>query len=338
MPLKVGATGRVLGLWAGVPYSSGMSSLLHTPYDGSSRLFQIGLKPLDPAEWIEVDEKLPAYLDEKERVSATHPDEVFVAEPGSLAGQGEVLDLLAGHLTERFPEAYRRVGDFIEIGPAGRRVALGGAAAPLQAAASLVQEDLVLLQSGEAGWRLAAGSLCFPSSWSLREKFGRPMHDVHRPVPGFGAGTRNAQLIERMFDNLRPQMPVIRWNWSVYGDDRLFHPESADPGALRFGAGERAENVFLRVERQTLRRLAVSRDIVFTIRIHVDPLAALERQPEAGRIAGSLIDQLEALDAAQLDYKGLTRERDRLVARLDEIALSNPAGADRPDAQLEGLK
>ena len=26
---------------------------LPTPYDGSSRLFQIGLKPLDPAEWID---------------------------------------------------------------------------------------------------------------------------------------------------------------------------------------------------------------------------------------------------------------------------------------------
>mgnify|MGYP000846223527 CR=1 FL=1 len=45
---------------------------------------------------------------------------------------------------------------------------------------------------GEGGWRLAAGSLCFPSSWSLVEKFGKPLQDIHAPVPGFGPGTRSA--------------------------------------------------------------------------------------------------------------------------------------------------
>lgn len=304
-----------------------MTAPIPTPYDGSSKLFQIGVKPLGPAEWIDVDAHLPAFLDEKARVNAAHPAEVFLAEPGTETAQTEVLALLAAHLPQRFPDVYRRSGEAIEIVPAGRSVALDAPGlAPLQVAARLVQEDLVLLRKGEAGWRLAAASLCFPSSWALREKFGRPMHEIHRPVPGFGEGTRNAQLIERMFDHLRPEMPVLRWNWSLYGDDALFHPESADPSARRFGAGVRAENVFLRVERQTLRRLPQSGDILFTIRIHLDPLAALERQPEAPRIAAALIEQLLALTAEQLDYKGLTVERDRLVARLGEIG-GDPAPA-----------
>jgi hypothetical protein len=42
--------------------------------------------------------------------------------------------------------------------------------------------------------------------------------------PALQKGTRNAGLIERMFDNLRLDMPVVRWNWSVYGDAELFHP------------------------------------------------------------------------------------------------------------------
>jgi len=297
-----------------------MSAPIATPYDGSSKLFQIGVKPLDPAEWIDVDEHLPAYLAKKERIGVAQPAEVFAAEPGTEAAQAEVLALLAAHLPHRFPDVYRREGNAIEIVPAGRQVALDAPGfAPLRIAASLVQEDLALLRKGEAGWRLAAASLCFPSSWALWEKFGRPMHQIHRPVPGFGEGTRNAQLIERMFDHLRPEMPVLRWNWSLYGDDALFHPESVDSAARRFGTGARAESVFLRVERQTLRRLPASGDILFTIRIHVDPLATLEQQPEAGRIAAALIEQLLALTPEQLDYKGLTLERDRLVARLGEI-------------------
>ncbi len=273
------------------------------------------VKPLDPAEWIDADERLMADLAEKERLAAAHWDDVFAAEPGMEAAQAELLGELVAHLPRRFPALYRREGETLVV--AGRRVELGETPA-LWTAARLVQEDLVLMRRGESGWRLAAASLSFPSSWRLKEKFGRPIHEVHGPVPGFGAGTRNDELIARMFDNMRSTTWMLRWNWSVYGDDALFHPHDSPP--RRFGPGARAENVFLRVERQTLRRLPVSGDIVFTIRIAVDPLAALERHSGAARIAAALIEQLEALDAAQLDYKGMTLERDRLVARLGEIA------------------
>ena len=258
---------------------------MHTPYDGSSKLFQIGLKPLDLNEWIDADDRLPAYLDEKARLWAAHPDEVFVAEAGTEDAQAEVLELLVEHLVDRYPAIYRRHGNSIDV--AGRTVALDAAEAPLRIAASLVQEDLVIMRKGESGWRLAAGSLSFPSSWRLREKFGRPMHEVHAPVPGFGDGTRNAELIARMFDHLQPRIPVIRWNWSIYNDAALHHPEDGD-GHRKFGAGERAENVFLRVERQTLRKLPRTGDILFTIRIYVDPLETLERQPDASKIAAAL--------------------------------------------------
>jgi dimethylamine monooxygenase subunit A len=298
-----------------------MTAKLKTPYDGSARLFQIGLKPLDPAEWIDVDDKLPEYLREKERLAAAVPDEVFAASAGTEAAQAEVLTLLAEHLPARFPEIYRRHGSDMEIVPGGRRVALDAAGVPpLWIAAALVQEDLIIMRRGETGWRLAAASLSFPSSWSLREKFGRPIDEVHGPVPGFGGGTRNAELIARMFDHLRPEMPVIRWNWSLYGDSRLFHAETASPEARRFGHGPLAENVFLRVERQTLRRLPQSRDILFTIRIYVDPLAALERHPQAPAIATALVNQVLTLSDEQLAYKGLTLERNRLAARLRQIA------------------
>jgi len=296
-----------------------MTTPRHTPYDGSSRLFQIGLKPLSLADWIDVDERLPAYLREKDRLFRDRPTEVFAAEPGTDGAQREVLALLADHLPVRFPQVYRRDGDTVRIAP-DTVVALADDP-PLLTAARLVQDDLVLMRRGESGWRLAAASLSFPSSWSLAEKFGRPIHEVHAPVPGFGGGTRNAELIARMFDNLRPETPVIRWNWSLYGDDRLFHPDVVGPQERRFGAGAQAEHVVLRSERQTLRRLPLSGDIVFTIKIAVDPLAALERHSRGPQIAAALIAQLEALTDQQLAYKGMTAERERVIARLRELAL-----------------
>ena len=87
-----------------------MTTPRHTPYDGSSRLFQIGLKPLSLADWIDVDERLPAYLREKDRLFRDRPTEVFAAEPGTDGAQREVLALLADHLPVRFPQIYRRDG------------------------------------------------------------------------------------------------------------------------------------------------------------------------------------------------------------------------------------
>jgi hypothetical protein len=293
-----------------------MSSPLRTPYDGSSKLFQIGLKPLDAEKWIDVDDRLAADLAQKERLAAERWDEVFAAEPGTEAAQSELLAMLVEYLPAYHSQTHRHVGDAMFV--AGRSIALDGQL-PLWTAARLVQEDLVLMRRGADGWRLAAASLSFPSSWRLRDKIGRPIHEVHGPVPGFGGGTRNADLIQRMFDNLRPDTGMVRWNWSLYGDDALHHPHDSPP--RRFGGDAKAAHVFLRVERQTLRRLPVSGDIVFAIRIAVDPLAALEAHTDSAGIAAAIISQLQALSPEQLAYKGITDERDGLIARLTELTV-----------------
>ncbi|HTN40754.1 MAG TPA: heme-dependent oxidative N-demethylase subunit alpha family protein, partial [Asticcacaulis sp.] len=118
----------------------------HTPYDGSSKLFTIGVKPLDPTAWIDVDDRLRRYLDEKDRLAERVPDNIFVAEPNTEAAQAEVLTLLADHLPQRFPDIYQRIGPQIDIVPAFRRVRLDTPYPPLLIAGGLVQEDLVLMR------------------------------------------------------------------------------------------------------------------------------------------------------------------------------------------------
>ena len=273
------------------------------PYDGSSKLFTIGLKPLDPADWIEVDGHLLPYLAEKRRLYAEIPERVFVEEDGTRDAQREVLELLGAYLPERFPSTHRRTDAGIEVVGAANHPALpsGLADAPLVAASLLVQEDLILMRRDDSGWRLAAGSLCFPSSWSLTEKFGKPLQQIHEPVPGFGPGTRPAELINRMFDGLQGQA-VERFNWSIQADNALYHPLSnveridrATNRPSRFPDGDVNAHAFIRVERQTLRKLPLSRDILFTIRIHLDPLAVLARHPDRASLATSFAAQL-ALD------------------------------------------
>lgn len=287
----------------------------HTPYDGSHPLFRIGLSPLDLAEWLEVDDRLDAYLGEKARLREVYPDKVFAAEEGTQAAQAEALSLILDNLRAHHSDTHV-IGER-EVRAGSHTVSLENDEPPLLAASKLVQEDLVLMRKGEAGWRLAAASLCFPSSWSLMEKFGKIIAEVHAPVPGFAAGTRNALLIERIFDQLLVDQPVRRMNWSVYSDDELFHDDRAAEHLKKqdFDAG-----IFLRVEYQTLRKLPQSGDILFTIRIHVNPLEALKRDADRVRICEGFIASLERLDDAQLAYKGLTQSRDRLIGEIRKLA------------------
>lgn len=291
----------------------------HTPWDGSHAPFRIGLQPLDSGDWIEVDERLGEYLAEKERLLAENREGVFAAESGTRDAQKEILELLAAHLPVRFPQIYRMGDRELEIVPTGRRVKLAGAEQPLLVAARLVQEDLIVMRRSEHGWRLVAASLSFPSTWSLREKFGRPLQDIHEPVPEFGPGTRNAELINRIFDRMRPQQPLWRANWSLYSDDRLHHGENK---TTRYAATERkpGSEKYIRVEYQTLRKLPQSGDILFTVRIQIDPLAFIAGHPERKRLAGAFRASLRGLDAEQLAYKGLGASRAILLETLAAMA------------------
>lgn len=295
-----------------------MKQPAYTPYDGSARLFTIGLGPLDPDRWIEPDGEMERYLLEKDRLIAHHRDAVFVEEEGTRAAQREVLDLLSDHLAQRHADFYSRKGSAISVG--ARSIELDSGEAPLVTAGALVQEDLVLMHRDDSGWRLVAGYVAFPSSWSLAEKFGRRMEDIHAPVPEFGEGTRNAQLINRMFDNLKVEQPVFRFNWSINPDADLHYPVSKAHGALPPGHRLSLETTFARVERQTLRKLPVSGDILFTIRIYTDPLAAVRTLPDAAKVAAVFADQLETLTLPQAQYKGLVEKRAALVAELRAVA------------------
>lgn len=278
-----------------------------------AQAFAIGLKPLDSRRWIDVDAELGVYLAEKARLFGERHNEVFAAEAGTEAAQREVLERLVAHLGADHATTHRREGDAIRVIPNGGLVALDGASPPLEVAARLVQEDLVLMRRIAEGWRLVAAALCFPSAWRLGDKFGRVMHEAHGPVPGYGAGTRAAELITRMFDTLQAGAAMIRWNWSLFGDRVLFHPEPSH-AVPRFGAA--GEKAVVRLERQTITKLA-SGDVLFTIRIYLEPIDALARQPEGREVAAAIRTQLAVLPVEQAEYKGLLKERETVIRRLD---------------------
>jgi Haem-dependent oxidative N-demethylase, alpha subunit-like len=285
--------------------------------DGSWRL-AMGLKALDLRDWIEIDATFAAQFAERRVRLDRQRAEVFQALPESLLGQAEVLALLLDHLPGRFPEVYRRGTEAIENLVTGERFALDLAAwreAPLELAGRLVQEDLCLMRRSERGYRLIAAVLCFPSNWRLADKLGRPLDLIHEPVPGFAE--RLAAPVERFFAGLQVERPVWRANWTLSDTPELYVPPGHRGRSKPVAAERVGDEVWLRVERQTLRRLPRTRDVLFTIRTYVEPLVQVIDTPATAR---ALADRLRELPDAVAAYKGIAPIGAPLLAWLERRA------------------
>ena len=286
------------------------------------RPFSVGLSALDPEDWILPDVHLADQVQKKAELFDSRREAVFQVEDETLDAQAETLTLLLAYLRRTYPDVYRMSGDEVTIVPAGLVYKVSDyAQAPLELACRLVQDDLVVMRKGQAGYRIAAAGVCFPSTWVLADKFSRPISEVHAPVPGFGTGTRTAILIDRIFDNLKVGHPVQRSNWSLYEVPDLHHPFSHSTHTRwtdttnGFFSG-----TWLRAERQTLTRLPASNDVLFTIQIVVDPVSLLMTHPDRREIASRLKTHIESLNEQQLAYKGISDHREVILTELSSLA------------------
>jgi hypothetical protein len=285
----------------------------HRPFFAGSDHLRMGISRLDVADWIEIGPSFKRQMAERRRLLDQRPTEVVDALPGSEAGQEELLSMLLDHLRDHAAGRYRFIDDAIEDGDTGARVTAGSARhAALMLAGRLVQEDFCLLQRRSEAYHLVAAVLCFPAHWRLRDKLGRPLVDIHAPVPGFAEQLGNP--VDRLFERLDVERPVQRLNWSLVDTTELYLPpehRTAPPAAIT--SDNAGDLLWLRVERQTLRRLPQSRDIVFGICTHLTRLAdAVDGRASAE----ALIARLEEMPAPMAGYKNLERIEDALLGYL----------------------
>ena len=186
------------------------------------------------------------------------------------------------------------------VGSASDPAALGKAWAP----------DFLLLSPKTTGpFLLRAGCVCFPSHWDLGEKIGCPMAEIHAPVP-----TLNESLgrqIDAFLTALRPGMAWERWNWGLAATpERNDHPARGLP---RLAADATIDRVWLRAEHQAFLRLPQTGAVLFGIRLLIEPLGEIVREPRA---AERLAQLLETMPEAVARYKGVGQARAALIAEL----------------------
>jgi len=230
-----------------------------------------GLRPVPAGRWLLRDECFEAQRALRQRLVAERRAAVFACLPEARPAAA----VLAGMVFEA-------------IGGSNAGAGVADEAEPLIRAGLEIQEDLLILTKNRGEpWRLTAGLLCFPASWTLTEKIGRTISAVHRPVASYDPALSGR--MDRIFDHLTEDKILCRANSLVYSDPVLFHP-LPEGGSRRINPNK---DLFIRIERQTLRRI---RDLpAFCFAIHTYfvparnfPVWALARHPDADLLAPAM--------------------------------------------------
>ena len=244
----------------------------YVPQDGKLFSVSMGLRALAQEHWLEIDQQFASEIAQKRQLITTQSNQVFQAIDAGLAGSIETLELIESHLKQFYFENEAVNKNLIELGEGLPR---GMSDHPLVLASLMVQEDLCVMTKLDDQWVLTAAAVCFPSRWDLTTKIGTNLHQIHAPVPHYEE--RIGSATDVMFDKFTADRPVWRINWTILDQPDLFQPatshQSARPLRNRQETSEDfASNTFLRIERQTLRVLPKSQDVLFTIHTYVDSL------------------------------------------------------------------
>ncbi|PHR56071.1 MAG: hypothetical protein COA47_13355 [Robiginitomaculum sp.] len=249
----------------------------HRPFADGPPQFQPGLQRIEMNDWLLPDTEKQIALAAKTELFASSLGEVFQQTAGSEPGQREVRTMVE-----------QAVGQTCQM----------NGEPDLLAASRLVSDDLCLMEKPEEEWILSAASLAAPTHFSLANTIGKSLRGMHRPVPDGAPGL--SSKITMMFDRIPPGSVFERFNWTIQANAARFMPDAASmrEQAAKTPIALADEMLHLRVERQTILRLAETGGVLFCIRICIDRLCDLDQT-----VLQQLIQAWNAANAEVRAYK-----------------------------------
>ena len=258
---------------------------------GTQFRHRVGTRALETTQWLPSDEESEPTIEMKRELLRLRRDEVvgFVEEGGDSA-----------------QEAASLVGDF-----RGVPIRSTGIDALVEAAL-LVADDLVVMKQidvdgAEPQLVVVAGVVCSPSRWSIGTKLNKAMMAVHQPVSQYAEHVGKA--VDTTMARLRADQPMVRSNWTIEDHCALFQPFAprqplvSDPSQL-----------WIRMERQTLRALPQTGGSMFTIRTYQQPIT--EYVQRGTDVAATLYSLVQRLPDDVAKYKSILHYRTSLLAWL----------------------
>ena len=261
---------------------------------GENFRHRLGTFPVEIANWLLRDAEFDLTVQLKKKLLATRRSEVVGLQPG-----GDDVAQEAAQLVSQW---------------AGVELASTGIDALVEASL-LVADDLAVLQpvksqDGSEQLLLNAAVVCCPSRWLLSEKMGHNMLAIHEPVAKYADHVGAA--VDTYFQRLTVEKPVWRSNWIIQDHPALFQPQIPSGPLVKT-----PDELWIRMERQTLRGLPKTGGILFTIRGYQQPLPEyLSRSKQIAQDTRTLVERLPD-DVAR--YKSVLKYRPAIMNWINQF-------------------
>ena len=261
---------------------------------GENFRHRLGTFPVEIANWLLRDAEFDLTVQLKKKLLATRRSEVVGLQPG-----GDDVAQEAAQLVSQWAG--------VELSSTGIN--------ELVEASLLVADDLAVLQpvksqDGSEQLLLNAAVVCCPSRWMLSEKMGHNMLAIHEPVAKYADHVGAA--VDTYFQRLTVEKPVWRSNWIIQDHPALFQPQIPSGPLVKT-----PDELWIRMERQTLRRLPKTGGILFTIRGYQQPLPEyLSRSKQIAQDTRTLVERLPE-DVAQ--YKSVLKYRPAILNWISQL-------------------
>ena len=261
---------------------------------GDNFRHRLGIFPVEISNWLLRDAEFDLTVQLKKKLLATRRSEVVGLQPGGDEVAEEAAQLVSAW--------------------AGVELASRGIDALVEASL-LVADDLAVLQpikshDGSEQLLLNAAVVCCPSRWMLSEKMGHNMLAIHEPVAKYADHVGAA--VDTYFQRLTVEKPVWRSNWIIQDHPALFQPQIPTGSLVKT-----PDELWIRMERQTLRRLPKTGGILFTIRGYQQPLP--EYLSRSKQIAQNIRTMLERLPDDVAQYKSVLKYRPAIMNWINQF-------------------
>ena len=259
---------------------------------GNQFRHRVGTKSLDTSQWLPSDaETEPTIAMKRELLRLRRHEVVGLAEGGNNAAE----------------EAAQLIAEFCGVPVQGQGIDA------LVKASLLVADDIVVMQPMGDDQQLVvvAGVVCSPSRWNIQTKLGSNMMAVHNPVPQYVDHVGKA--VDTTMARLRANQPMVRSNWTIEDHCALFQPVAPNGPLV-----QDVTQLWIRMERQTLRALPQTGGSMFTIRTYQQPIT--EYVARGKDVASTLYSLVKRLPDDVAKYKSMLHYRDALLKWLEPFA------------------
>lgn len=169
-----------------------------------------------------------------------------------------------------------------------------------------IPEDIIIHRMNDTTDWMAAAAVFMPSGWWPKDKIGKPLEEIHAPIPGMNLAN-SRKLVEAMVHS----GPFERFVWSVVFSETL----NAHPMIEMAGIFPKAQfepvipQVWVKVERQVTVGFPEHRVALFVLKHSLIHDHEIDKPALASAIRGMTPEQKE--------YKGLADCHEAVLAYLD---------------------